>query len=73
MREKDGMWAVLAWLSILAHYNRDAAKPLVSVEDIVRAHWQQYGRNYYVRCVVVIVVVVVVVVFGVNFGGRFTY
>jgi phosphoglucomutase len=25
VREKDGMWAVLAWLSILAHYNRDAS------------------------------------------------
>jgi hypothetical protein len=51
VREKDGMWAVLAWLSILAHYNQDATKPLVQVEDIVRAHWKQYGRNYYVRCV----------------------
>ena len=49
VREKDGMWAVLAWLSILAHYNGDASKPLVSVESIVRAHWAKYGRNYYVR------------------------
>lgn len=49
VREKDGMWAVLAWLSILAHYNQDASKPLVSVESIVRDHWSKYGRNYYVR------------------------
>ncbi len=49
VREKDGMWAVLAWLSILAHYNQDAAQPLKSVESIVREHWATYGRNYYVR------------------------
>ncbi|CAM9858834.1 unnamed protein product, partial [Phaeothamnion confervicola] len=49
IREKDGMWAVLAWLSILAHYNADPAASLVHVEDIVRRHWKTYGRNYYTR------------------------
>eukprot|EP00301_Raphidiophrys_heterophryoidea_P016248 c25805_g1_i1.p1 GENE.c25805_g1_i1~~c25805_g1_i1.p1 ORF type:complete len:590 (-),score=140.22 c25805_g1_i1:46-1815(-) len=49
IREKDGMWAVLAWLSILSHYNQDESKPLVHVEDIVKNHWQEYGRNYYCR------------------------
>nr|AIQ80989.1 UDP-glucose pyrophosphorylase/phosphoglucomutase [Saccharina japonica] len=49
IREKDGMWAVLAWLSILAHFNKDAAQPLVTVEAIVRQHWATYGRNYYTR------------------------
>lgn len=49
VREKDGMWAVLAWLSILAHYNADASKPFVHVEKIVRSHWESYGRNYYCR------------------------
>lgn len=49
VREKDGIWAVLAWLQILAAYNTDASKPLVSVEDIVKAHWKKYGRNYYCR------------------------
>lgn len=48
IREKDGMWAVLAWLSILASRQTDGA-PLVSVEDIVRAHWKEYGRNFYCR------------------------
>jgi len=50
VREKDGLWAVLCWLSILAHHN--AATPvgsLVGVGDIVRAHWRTYGRNYYSR------------------------
>ena len=49
VREKDGLWAVLAWLSILASYNTDTAKPFVHVKDIVLAHWGTYGRNYYSR------------------------
>jgi len=49
VREKDGIWAVLAWLQILASYNTDASKPLTTVEDIVKAHWKKYGRNYYCR------------------------
>lgn len=48
IREKDGMWAVLSWLSILASRQTDGA-PLVTVEDIVRDHWKTYGRNYYCR------------------------
>ncbi len=42
VREKDGLWAVLFWLNILAVKR-------TSVEEIVRAHWKQYGRNYYTR------------------------
>jgi phosphoglucomutase len=49
IREKDGVWAVLAWLSILEHKNRDSGDKLVSVEDIVMDHWKTYGRNYYSR------------------------
>eukprot|EP00928_Gymnodinium_smaydae_P059947 TRINITY_DN4343_c0_g3_i1.p1 TRINITY_DN4343_c0_g3~~TRINITY_DN4343_c0_g3_i1.p1 ORF type:complete len:694 (-),score=221.35 TRINITY_DN4343_c0_g3_i1:194-2275(-) len=49
VREKDGMWAVLAWLQILAHKNQDESKKLVSVEEITKAHWKEYGRNYYCR------------------------
>lgn len=48
VREKDGMWAVLAWLQILARKTKDAGK-LVSVEDVANEHWKQYGRNYYAR------------------------
>lgn len=48
IREKDGIWAVLAWLSIIMKKNEGKSK-LVSVEDIVKAHWKTYGRNYYVR------------------------
>ena len=42
VREKDGLWAVLFWLNLLAERQQ-------SVEHIVRAHWQAYGRNYYSR------------------------
>ncbi|XP_052204362.1 phosphoglucomutase, cytoplasmic isoform X1 [Diospyros lotus] len=51
IREKDGIWAVLAWLSILAYKNKDnlSGDKLVSVEDIVRQHWASYGRHYYTR------------------------
>jgi len=49
VREKDGIWAVLAWLNILAAQNPDASKPLVTVEEIVTKHWAKYGRNYYCR------------------------
>lgn len=41
-REKDGIWAVLAWLSILA----ETRQP---VSEIVTAHWRRFGRSYYQR------------------------
>ena len=42
VREKDGLWAVLFWLNLLAEKKQ-------SVEAIVRAHWATYGRHYYSR------------------------
>jgi phosphoglucomutase len=42
VREKDGLWAVLCWLNIIA------AKKM-GVEEIVMAHWAEYGRNVYSR------------------------
>ncbi len=42
VREKDGLWAVLLWLNILAVRGE-------SVKDIVTQHWATYGRNYYSR------------------------
>ncbi len=49
VREKDGMWAVLAWLSILAYRNKDipVGEKKVSVEDIAMEHWAKYGRNFF--------------------------
>jgi phosphoglucomutase len=48
VREKDGMWAVLAWLQILAA-KTEAAGKLVVPQDVAEEHWKQYGRNYYAR------------------------
>ena len=42
VREKDGLWAVLLWLNILAATGQ-------SVIEIAQAHWAKYGRNYYAR------------------------
>ena len=52
VREKDGLWAVLFWLNILAAKQPSAAQSTharQSVEDLVKAHWARYGRNVYSR------------------------
>ncbi|KAG0171983.1 Phosphoglucomutase-2 [Apophysomyces sp. BC1034] len=47
VREKDGVWAVLAWLSIIAHVNQK--NPGTGVQDILQAHYAIYGRNFFSR------------------------
>ncbi|XP_030384942.1 phosphoglucomutase [Scaptodrosophila lebanonensis] len=42
IREKDGIWAVLAWISVMQHTGK-------SIEDILKQHWSVYGRNYFTR------------------------
>ena len=42
IREKDGLWAVLFWLNLIAIKQQ-------SVEEITRSHWKKYGRHYYTR------------------------
>ncbi len=42
IREKDGIWAILFWLNLLAVTKKPVA-------DIVKDHWKKYGRNYYSR------------------------
>lgn len=42
IREKDGIWAVLFWMSIIAATGK-------SVEEITKEHWKKYGRSYYMR------------------------
>lgn len=42
IREKDGIWAVLFWMSIIAATGK-------SVEEITVEHWKKYGRSYYMR------------------------
>ena len=42
LREKDGIWAVLCWLSVLASTRQPVA-------EVVRTHWRKFGRSYYQR------------------------
>jgi len=51
IREKDGIFAVLAWLSILASKNAGVAEggKLVTVADVAYDHWKTYGRNFFSR------------------------
>ncbi|CAK8672509.1 unnamed protein product [Clavelina lepadiformis] len=42
IREKDGMWAALSWLSIVADRK-------LSLKDIITSHWKKYGRNCFTR------------------------
>ncbi|MBP6808518.1 MAG: alpha-D-glucose phosphate-specific phosphoglucomutase, partial [Chromatiaceae bacterium] len=42
VREKDGLWAILFWLNLLAARQE-------AVADIVQKHWRRYGRNFYTR------------------------
>ena len=42
IREKDGLWAVLFWLNLIAVKQK-------SIEEITRTHWKEFGRHYYTR------------------------
>lgn len=42
VREKDGLWAILAWLDLLATRRQ-------SVKEIMQDHWNRFGRHYFVR------------------------
>jgi phosphoglucomutase len=42
IREKDGVWAALAWLQVLSVKNQ-------SVEQLLIDHWKTYGRNFFTR------------------------
>jgi phosphoglucomutase len=45
VREKDGVWAALAWLQIIACEKK-------SVEELLISHWKKFGRNFFTRSVV---------------------
>lgn len=59
IREKDGIFAILCWLSIVASklcflvlsidHNKDSNQPLYTVERIANDYWKLYGRHYYTR------------------------
>lgn len=47
IREKDGIWALLSWLSILASRQEVGKSP--QVRDVLREHWHKYGRDFFTR------------------------
>lgn len=49
VREKDGVWAIVAWLNILAIYNRDHPDSDVSIKVIQEKFWAKYGRTFFTR------------------------
>lgn len=50
IREKDGLFSVLAWLSIISYENLNQTdNKFVSIQDIVQNHWKKYGRSFYAR------------------------
>ncbi|OLY85146.1 Phosphoglucomutase [Smittium mucronatum] len=48
IREKDGLWAIIAWLNIIAHESLVQGK-LVTIRSIMQKHFLKYGRNYFSR------------------------
>ncbi|KAG0023328.1 Phosphoglucomutase-2 [Podila clonocystis] len=46
IREKDGVWAVVAWLNIIAHANETKK---AGISDILLTHYNEYGRNFFSR------------------------
>ena len=49
IREKDGIWAIVAWLNILAAANTKSPEKLVGINDILLDHYQKYGRSFFSR------------------------
>ena len=49
VREKDGLWAILAWLNILAGVGQDKPNETPSIKSIQHEFWQTYGRQFFTR------------------------
>lgn len=49
IREKDGLWAILAWLSILAYKNQKSDGKYVGIKEILLEHYNKFGRNFFTR------------------------
>ncbi|PPQ76249.1 hypothetical protein CVT26_008284 [Gymnopilus dilepis] len=49
IREKDGVWAIIAWLNILAAANRDSPNKLVGINDLLTEFYSIYGRSFFSR------------------------
>jgi phosphoglucomutase len=49
IREKDGLWAVIAWLNIIAAANQSSPNKLLGINDILQRHYSIYGRSFFSR------------------------
>jgi phosphoglucomutase len=49
IREKDGIWAVVAWLNIIAAANKDKPEASIGIKEILQGHYEKYGRNIFSR------------------------
>ncbi|QLQ78124.1 hypothetical protein HG537_0A03710 [Torulaspora globosa] len=49
VREKDGMWAIIAWLNILAIYNKHNPQKEASIKTVQEEFWLKYGRTFFTR------------------------
>ncbi|KII87312.1 hypothetical protein PLICRDRAFT_113285 [Plicaturopsis crispa FD-325 SS-3] len=49
IREKDGLWAVVAWLNILAAANKKSPNKLVGINDLLHDFYAEYGRSFFSR------------------------
>ncbi|KAF5379323.1 hypothetical protein D9757_007614 [Collybiopsis confluens] len=49
IREKDGLWAIIAWLNIIAAANAQSPNKLLGINDLLTRHYTIYGRSYFSR------------------------
>jgi len=49
VREKDGLWAIIAWLNLLAIYNKQHPEKVASIKTIQNEFWNKYGRTFFTR------------------------
>ncbi|GBE89772.1 phosphoglucomutase [Sparassis latifolia] len=49
IREKDGVWAIVAWLNILAYANKQSPNELLGINELLQKHYAVYGRSFFSR------------------------
>ncbi|KAI0791966.1 phosphoglucomutase [Abortiporus biennis] len=49
IREKDGVWAIVAWLNILAFANKQSPGKFLGINDLLQKHYEEYGRSFFSR------------------------
>ncbi|CCE83916.1 Piso0_004513 [Millerozyma farinosa CBS 7064] len=49
IREKDGLWAIVAWLNVLAGFHKKNPSKKASIETVQNAFWEKYGRVFFTR------------------------